>query len=76
MSRRRLTVADLTAEPTWPPPKGGPPRRRLPLPSFTSFRYAEFRYYWVSAVLVFFDHGMANVALAWLVLEMTDSAGW
>ena len=46
------------------------------MPSFESMRYREFRFYWVSAVLVFFDHGMANVALGWFVLELTDSAWW
>ena len=46
------------------------------MPSFESTRYREFRFYWVSAVLVFFDHGMANVALGWFVLELTDSAWW
>lgn len=75
MSRKRLTVSDLTATPVWPPPEERP-RRRLPRPDFTSLRYGEFRFYWVSAVLVFFDHGMANVALAWLVLDLTDSAAW
>ncbi len=48
--------------------------RRLPAPSFESLRDREFRLYWLGTALVFFDQGMANVALAWLMLELTESA--
>lgn len=59
-------------------PEGRPPapRRRVPLPSFTAMRYRDFRFYWVSTVTLFVDQGMANVALGWLMLELTDSAAW
>lgn len=50
--------------------------RRLPAPSFESLRDREFRLYCLGTALVFFDQGMANVALAWLMLELTESAAW
>ncbi len=53
-----------------------PPRRRIPVPSFTAMGYRDFRFYWVSTATLFVDQGMANVALAWLMLELTDSVAW
>jgi MFS family permease len=46
------------------------------MPSFESMRHREFRLYWVSTALVFFEQGMTNIALIWLVLELTDSVAW
>lgn len=70
-----MAVTDPVTEPESEPPEGGR-RRRLPIPSFSSMRHREFRLYWFSTALVFFEHGMANVALAWLVIELTDSVFW
>ena len=39
-------------------------------------RYREFRLYWFSTALVFFEQGMANIALAWLMVELTNSPDW
>ena len=68
-----MTVRDPASA---PPPPDEPPQRGLPLPRFTAMRYRDFRYYWISTATLFTDQGMANVALPWLVLELTDSAGW
>lgn len=70
-----MTASETVAPPESPPPPGGR-RRGLPMPSFTSMRHREFQLYWVSTALVFFEQGMANVALGWFVLELTDSAAW
>ncbi len=68
-----MTVRDPASA---PPPPDEAPRRRLPLPSFTAMRYRDFRYYGISTATLFVDQGMANVALGWLMLELTDSAAW
>lgn len=51
-------------------------RRRIPVPSFTSFHFRDYRLWWVVSGVVMLDRGMAQVALAWLVLELTDSGLW
>lgn len=72
-----MTTGERSAEPDSPPPPvSGRRRPRLPIPSFTSLRHPEFRLYWVSTALVFFEQGMANVALVWLMTEATDSTLW
>jgi len=74
-----MTVRDpapVSASPEAPQPPTDGRRGRLPLPSFPSMSYRDFRYYWVSTTAVFIDQGMANVALGWLMLELTDSATW
>ena len=38
-----------------------------------SFRHRDFRILWISTVTYSVGFGMEQVALGWLVLEMTDS---
>jgi len=39
-------------------------------------QFRDFRFYWVSTATLFIDQGMANVALGWLMLDLTDSPAW
>lgn len=50
--------------------------RRIPLPSFTSFRYRDFRLWWVLSATFMLSRGMFQISLAWLILELTDSGAW
>ncbi len=70
--REPMATGSSSAAPDSPPTPVS--ARRLPAPSFESLRDREFRLYWLGTALVFFDQGMANVALAWLMLELTESA--
>ncbi len=44
--------------------------------SFDSLRYRDYRLLWIGAVLSNSGTWMANVAVAWYVLELTRSAFW
>ena len=50
---------------------------RLPLPSLTSMRYRDFRLFWFSSVMLVMTQGMNQVAMGWLILDITnDSVAW
>lgn len=51
-------------------------RRRIPLPSFTSFHYRDFRLWWILSATFMLSRGMFQISLAWLILELTDSSAW
>lgn len=58
-------------------PSQQPPRRfRLPLPEFTALSYRNYRFWWVSSVTVLFNQNMTQLAMAWLILDLTGSVGW
>jgi predicted MFS family arabinose efflux permease len=48
----------------------------IPVPSFTAMGYRDYRLWWASSAAVMLDRGMAQIALSWLVLELTNSSLW
>jgi MFS family permease len=50
--------------------------RRLPLPELSVMRLREYRLWWFSSASVLLNQFMTQITLAWLILEMTDSAAW
>jgi MFS family permease len=54
-----------------------PPRRsRLPLPELTALENRDYRLWWISSASVLMNQFMTQVTLAWLILQLTDSAAW
>lgn len=48
----------------------------LPLPEFTALAYRPFRYWWFSSSSILLNQFMTQVAMAWFILQKTDSVAW
>ena len=51
-------------------------RSRLPLPELTALKIPAYRMWWISSASVLLNQFMTQVTLAWLILQLTDSAAW
>ncbi len=56
-----------------PGPKATPPQPRWRLQTFRSLRHRDFRYLWFSILGTSSGQWMEQIAVAWLVLDLTDS---
>ena len=48
----------------------------LPLPEFTSFKFSNYRFWWISSGAVMLNMFTTQMAMSWWVLNRTDSPEW
>ena len=78
MAIRQSADRNDGASPT-PPPETAlaePAKKRSLLPELTALSIRDYRFWWASSASVLLNQFMTQVSIAWLILDMTDSAGW
>src|SRR5207237_1216176 len=58
---------------TWTPPSSAPAQPHGRWEMFSALRYRNYRFYWLGQFPSVLAQNMQHVALAWLVLQLTNS---